>query len=98
MPQHPKQPHLIGIRVDGRIVAAVRAMSVPEARDYYLDTHVKVERLSASEAFRVGQALQVDIEHAKPEYADVEDAPEQTEIFGQQADTTSQGDSNDGNA
>lgn len=76
MPRHPQEPHLIGIRIDGNVVAVIRAMSLPEGRDHFLAEHVEVERLSSSEAFRIGQRLEFDIENAKPEYADAEPTPQ----------------------
>lgn len=67
MPPHPRSPHLVGVRVNGMLLCVVRAMSVPEARDYFLEQRVRIERLTADQAFHAG-SMDVPLLNAKPEY------------------------------
>lgn len=75
MSRHPQEPHLFAIVFDGREVGCVRAMSVPECRDYVLAERLSIEKLSASRAFQVAARLEFGIDNAKPEYADPADPP-----------------------
>lgn len=83
MSKHPSEPHLFVVRVDGELHAAIRANSQAEARDYWLENHVVIERPTPTQAFRIGSLLTADdLENAKPEYAEPADRT-QLPIFPQ---------------
>lgn len=73
MPRHPQDPHLYAVLWDGKPIAAVRAMSTPEARDYVLEQRLVVEKLTPSRAFQLATQTEFGIDSAKPEYAEPDD-------------------------
>lgn len=65
-----KAPVLFAVLVNGREVAAVRAVNASEVRDWHIAQQVEIRRLSPTQAFHLGSFGEVEIHNAKPEYAE----------------------------
>lgn len=80
MSKHPKEPHLFAVHhvLDGgeEPMAVIRAATTAEAREHFLANTVRIERLTPGRAYAIASYSRMEVQNAREEYAEFDEAPQ----------------------